>query len=468
MSKPDIAVVHLDSGRGGELRQRLERAGHAVSGPFSDVGQAVASGARVAVIQAAACSNTTVPAVLLVPEEYELSAECCVEGIVTEPLRGRELENAVALAMQRLDGATDRALVQAVRHYALFMLDPHGIITSWNPGAQAVHGYAAEEIIGQHFSILYPEDDRRSDVPQSELKLAAAEDFADDTRWLLRKDGQKFWAEGLSTAIKNRAGAVVGFAKVTRDATERRQLEKQLERSNDELQRFAYTVSHDLQEPLRTVRSYAELVSRRYSGKLDTDADEFIHFMVDAAGRMTQLLKDLLAYSQAGRPDRTSPEPTQSANILQWALMNVDRLVKESGATITYDPLPLVEADPTQLSQVFQNLLGNSIKYRSAEPPKIHLSAKRVGDFYEFSIVDNGIGIDPEHHERVFGVFKRLHGKEVPGTGIGLAICRKIIESHGGSCGWNPRPARAPLSSSPFGLRNSRERQTKLRSLAGL
>jgi light-regulated signal transduction histidine kinase (bacteriophytochrome) len=144
-------------------------------------------------------------------------------------------------------------------------------------------------------------------------------------------------------------------------------------------------------------------------------------------------LKDLLAYSQAGRADRTTFEPTSSANVLQWAIMNVDQLAKESGARITYDPLPMVDADQTQLSQVFQNLLGNAIKYRSEETPMIHVSAHRVDDRYEFAVADNGIGIPAEHHERIFGVFKRLHGKEVPGTGIGLAICRKIIESHGGS-----------------------------------
>ena len=431
MSKADIVVVHPEIRLGEEVRQRLERAGHTVTGPFTDMAQASASGARLAVARGLLTKHA-LPTVALVDENYQLPDGYCPEAIVTEPLRGRELENAVTLAVQRLEGASDRALVQAVRHYALYMLDPKGTIISWNPGGEAVHGFKAEEIIGENFAILYTQEDRTIGVPETELKVAEVESVADDTRWLLRKNGEKFWAEGLTTAIKNRAGVLLGFAKLTRDATERRQLEKQLERSNEELQKFAYTVSHDLQEPLRTVRSYAELVSRRYSGKLDSDADDFIHFMVDAAGRMTQLLKDLLAYSQAGRPDRTTPEPTQSANILQWAIMNVDRLVKETGATITYDPLPMVEVDPTQLSQVFQNLLGNSIKYRSPEPPKIHISARRLDGFYEFAVIDNGIGIDPEHHERIFGVFKRLHGKEFPGTGIGLAICWKIINSHGG------------------------------------
>jgi light-regulated signal transduction histidine kinase (bacteriophytochrome) len=210
-------------------------------------------------------------------------------------------------------------------------------------------------------------------------------------------------------------------------------LEQLLERSNEELQGFAFTVSHDLQEPLRTIKSYAELLSRRYRGQLDGDADEFIRFITDAAGRMTQLIKDLLAYSQAGRADRTRIEPTQLANVLQWALMNVDALAKETGAVITYDSLPLIEADQMQMVQVLQNLIANAIKFRRPdEPPRVHIGSERQNSEWLLSVNDNGIGMEPQYAERVFGVFKRLHGKEVPGTGIGLSICRKIIEAHGG------------------------------------
>jgi light-regulated signal transduction histidine kinase (bacteriophytochrome) len=280
-------------------------------------------------------------------------------------------------------------------------------------------------------SVLYTEltAQQRS---RERVEVGSAEGYGGRHRWLVRKGGEVFWAEGLTAVVKSDGGQVIGYAKVTRDATERRKLEQQLERSNDELQRFAYTVSHDLQEPLRTVRSYAELLSRRYTGKLDSDADEFIHFMVDAAGRMTQLLKDLLAYSQAGRPDRTRPEPTQASNILQWAMMNVDRLVKDTGAVITHDPLPMVEADQTQLSQVFQNLLGNSIKYRGSEPPKIHISARRLDGFHEFSITDNGIGVDPEHHDRYSASSNACTERMSPARASDWPSAAKIIESHGG------------------------------------
>ena len=434
MNIPDIAIAPVKNAA--KLAERLRAAGFAVADPVSDIAGLSSIGAALAIVDVRLGLEGVIdiPVVVLAGEGQAISDHLPsnIEAIVYEPLRDEELENVVRLVLRRIESRYDHALVQSVRHYAMFMMDPDGVLISWNPGAVEVYGYEAEEIIGKHFSILYPEEDRAQKVPEAELRTATEEQFADDTRWLLNKKGECFWAEGVTTAVRNRRGSVVGFAKVTRDATERRKLEQQLERSNEELQKFAYTVSHDLQEPLRTIRSYAELLSRRYSGKLDGDANEFLHFLMDASGRMTLLLKDLLAYSQAGRPDRTTPEPTATANILQWALMNVDRQAKEAGATITYGSLPLVEADQTQLLQVFQNLLGNAIKYRSAEPPVIHISAVREGDVYEFSVRDNGIGVDPEHHERIFGVFKRLHGKEIPGTGIGLAICRKIIESHGG------------------------------------
>jgi PAS domain S-box-containing protein len=436
MDFADIAIAHRNGETAARLVEILTGAGYSVAPPVRDLEALAGTLAAVAIVDLSLVQDGHIdlPTVIVASEGHRIvsGGGQCIEAVVYEPFRQKELETTLSLVLQRLGSNHDQALIQSVRHYALFMLDADGIVTSWNPGSVVVYGYEASEIIGKHYSVFYTEEDRAQKVPEAELRTATDEGHADDTRWLVHKNGERFWAEGVTTAVRNHRGNVVGFAKVTRDATERRNLEQQLERSNDELQRFAYTVSHDLQEPLRTIRSYAELLSRRYGDKLDQDAGEFITFMMDAAGRMTQLLKDLLTYSQAGRPDRTLPEPAASANILQWAIMNVDRLAKETGATITYDPLPMVEADQTQLSQVFQNLLGNAIKYRSSDPPAIHISATRVDDLYEFAVRDNGIGVDPEHHDRIFGVFKRLHGKEVPGTGIGLAICRKIIESHGG------------------------------------
>jgi signal transduction histidine kinase len=207
----------------------------------------------------------------------------------------------------------------------------------------------------------------------------------------------------------------------------------ELARSNADLQQFAYVASHDLQEPLRAVSSFSQLLARRYQGKLDSDADDFITFMVDGATRMQTLINDLLAFSRIGT--RGNPfAPVECENILQTARANLDVAIAESGAVITHDPLPALVADQTQLTQLFQNLFSNAIKFRRPEEaPRIHVSAKRQGGAWRLSVRDNGIGIDPQYFDRIFIIFQRLHGREkYAGTGIGLAICKKIVERHGG------------------------------------
>jgi len=213
---------------------------------------------------------------------------------------------------------------------------------------------------------------------------------------------------------------------------EHRQAQEELARSNRDLEQFAYVASHDLQEPLRMVATYTQLLAERYQGKLDANADKYIHYAVDGALRMQTLVQDLLAFSRVGRQGRDG-EVTDGNAVVEIALKNLQATILDSGAHIVCGLLPEVRVDGSQLLQVFQNLIGNAIKFRRAEPPAIQVTAEKKSKEWVFSVADNGIGIAPEHVEMVFVIFNRLHTREeYPGSGIGLAICKKIMEQHGG------------------------------------
>ena len=217
---------------------------------------------------------------------------------------------------------------------------------------------------------------------------------------------------------------------------------EELARSNAELERFAYVASHDLKEPLRMVTSYTRLLARRYKGKLDADAEDFINFAIDGASRMEQLIQDLLVYSRVGIRDLFF-KPTDCEVVLSQALGNLQAALEESAAVITHDSLPVVKGDATQLVQIFQNLIGNAIKFRVDKAPRVHVSAEDKGDEWVFSVQDNGIGIDPQYRDRIFVVFQRLHSREeYPGNGIGLAICKKILDNHAGRIWMSSQPGK--------------------------
>jgi PAS domain S-box-containing protein len=462
-----------------------------------------------------------------------------------------------------------RMLLGGVQDYAIFMLDPAGMVVSWNAGAQRIKGYTAEEILGRNFSCFFlpdPEEQRRS----AEILRTTAEIGRHEEQCVrVRKDGSRFVGHWSLTALRDSYGHLRGFSEVCRDLSERKEseakyrglleaapdamvvvdaggkivllnvqaerrfgyqrhelvgqqmttlipdgfaarliadalrstqdaLEQQigagielagrrkdgttfpieimlsplesadgvlvtaairditarknaeafllqkvaeLDRSNEELGQFASIASHDLQEPLRMVASYTQLLSRRYTGRLDAEADEFIAFAVDGAARMQTLIQDLLAYSRVGSKGKTLVG-TSSEHAFELAMGNLRGAIADSGADVTHDPLPMVLADATQLVQLFQNLVGNGIKYQRPGVPRVHVSVGRErGEKWLFAVKDNGLGIEPQYFERIFGMFQRLHKRdEFAGTGIGLAISRKIMERHGGTISVESQP----------------------------
>ncbi len=326
-----------------------------------------------------------------------------------------------------------RMQVRELRDYAMFMLDPQGLITSWNAGVERLLGYSEQEWIGQNASIIFTPADKAVEVCESEMRTAQETGCATDIRWHRRKDGTQFFANGFMNAVRDQEGIIIGYAKILSDETARKQLQDSLTESNSALEQFAYVASHDLQEPLRTMTTYAQLLMRKYAGKLDGDADQYLGFIVNASARMSALIQDLLTYARLTTEEE---RPTSIAldEDLEAALTHLKQAIEESGASVTHDPMPTLAVDRGQMVRLFQNLVGNAVKYRKPDQPTtVHISAEQRGVEWVFSIRDNGIGFDPKDASAIFAPFKRLHtAEEYPGTGVGLAICRRIVQAQGG------------------------------------
>jgi PAS domain S-box-containing protein len=396
-------------------------------------------------------------------------------GYLLKPFEARELHTAIEMALykhqmeaklkesERWLGTTLKSIGDAV-----IATDAEGRIKFMNPVAEALTGWPEVEALGNElpnvFQICNEQCGAPIENPVMKLLREGQPVNLITPPLLLSKTGTTRLIEATISPIKDNSYAINGVVVVFRDITERRQAELavqkakaeleirvaerteelskanaqlQLElaerkRVNTELEQFAYVASHDLREPLRKIKSYTELLERRYKDQLDEKADKYINYIVDGVARMQMLVTDLLAYSRTGRSELRL-EPTNLNEVLKQVVGDLEVAIRDGNAMVTYDTLPTLVVDASQMAQLFQNLIGNAIKFHGQDTPRVHVGVEKVDSGWVFGVRDNGIGIEPEYAERIFLIFQRLHTRsEYPGSGIGLAICKRVVERHGG------------------------------------
>jgi len=342
-------------------------------------------------------------------------------------------------------------MVEEVEDYAILMLDRNGIIVSWNKGAEKIKGYKDEEIIGKHFRIFYTQEDRDARLPETLVEKATLQGKAVHEGWRVRKNGATFWGSVVITAMHDEENNVIGFTKVTRDLTERKvaenrtlQYSRQLEAQNKELQQFAYAAAHDMKEPLRKILFYLSAVVEN-DPEVDLEKKQaYLRRSEEAARRMQSLIDDMLAFTKVSEPFEQFEAVDLNSTLGEVTAFYQDTLESIRGKLVIPN-LPTVRGIPFQLIQLFLNLVSNSIKYRSPDRPlRIEISSETVDDPYfqhrsyrpqqlkKIAVEDNGLGFEPEYNKQIFEMFQRLHGREFSGTGIGLSICKKIMDNHQG------------------------------------
>jgi PAS domain S-box-containing protein len=395
---------------------------------------------------------------------YDLGAvDFLFKPIVPEVLRSKvgvfvELSRNTALLRRQAEVLSKaeqkfRSLLEAAPD-AMIISSEDGRISLVNSQAEVMFGFRREELIGQNIRELVPDWTASSPLSLDSHGLAPTGLSSPKELWAVRKNKQRYPVEISLSPLQTEEGLLLTSA--IRDITERKkadeairelnttleqrvvertqellQSNEALRQSNDDLNQFAYAASHDLQEPLRMVALYSQMLQRKYAADLDPETDQYVGFIVGGARRMEMLLKDLLTYSQTGA--NVGPaEPIDCEPVMRKVLLNLQASIEQNSATISWDALPTVQAHEVRLVQLLQNIIGNAIKYRSEEAPKIRIAAERREADWLFVVEDNGIGIEPEYAPQIFGIFKRLHGQNYPGTGIGLAICQRIVERYGG------------------------------------
>jgi PAS domain S-box-containing protein len=349
-------------------------------------------------------------------------------------------------------GATRRThelalLVDTIRDYAILLLDPEGTITTWNAGAERLKGYTEAQAVGQNFSMFYTDEDRTAGLPQTLLATAAREGRVENEGWRVRRDGTRFWANVLITAIREPDGTVIGFGKVVRDLTERRGADQairdanaRLERTNKELDRFAAVAAHDLQEPLRTIAGFSGLLVERHGAELDGNARRYLDHITSGVTRMSQMVDDLLDYARAAESSGVPGDTVVLTDAVGVVLGELQATIDEHGTPIEVDVATdlHVHAEERDVEAALRNLISNAVKFAAVEGPRVTIRATLPDGAQEIrvDVIDNGMGIDPQDRPRLFQPFARLPSAAGrPGTGLGLAIAQRVIERNGGAIG---------------------------------
>ncbi len=344
-------------------------------------------------------------------------------------------------------------MIEEVEDYAILLMDRSGVIQNWNKGAEKIKGYHESEIVGRHFSVFYLPEDRERNLPQRLIAEATRTGKAVQEGWRMRKNGSRFWGSIVITALHDTEHNVIGFSKVTRDLTEKklaedkiRQYANELEFQNKELEQFAYAAAHDMKEPLRKIQFYNSYIFDNAGQQLPEKCLEYLNRSINAAARMKGLIDDLLTYSQASSFSQEMIE-TDLNGVINEVIASHHDTIEKNNAIIDVGDLPTIRVIPFQFSQLFDNLLGNALKYRHPErQPHIVITAERSAElpegkvtdlsescYYKFSVIDNGVGFEPDYSDKLFELFQRLHVQPgISGSGIGLAICKKIVLNHHG------------------------------------
>jgi PAS domain S-box-containing protein len=362
------------------------------------------------------------------------------------PIQGTVLVFRDVTARRKAD-ETSRLLAAIVESSADAIIgkDLNGIVTTWNKGAEQIFGYTPEEMIGRPVSMLAVPG-QVDEMPGILERIGRGERVEQYETVQRTKDGRMINVSLTVSPLRDSVGRIIGASKIARDITAQvraagklaqlnadlQRSNESLARSNEDLERFAFVASHDLQEPLRMITIYSQRLVQAFPEEAADQANLFVGNIVGGTRRMRELLTDLRAYTEIGAQEVPELEAIDLKAVIDSVMQNLQAAIDDSAAVITISKMPVLRANSAHFVSLFQNLIGNAIKYRNIDPPRIHITADRTGGQLEFKIADNGIGINPEYYDKIFVPFKRLHGTQIPGTGIGLAICQRVVERYGG------------------------------------